>query len=89
MASHLFLGVCRLQTLNLHATREYLRQNQGIPFLAIAILLIGLVAVSLAAGAEPLANVFSNYGFWLLIVGIVVQFVSFLTELKNFEGISR
>ncbi len=63
--------------------KVYVKDNLGSPFIAGFMSLLVVVAVALSAGLSSLANSISVYAYYLLIVGVILQIVSFLRFRKK------
>jgi undecaprenyl pyrophosphate phosphatase UppP len=58
--------------------KGYFRENWGAPFILGFMMLLLVAAVSLAGGLDFLANDVAVYAYYLLVVGVVLQLISFL-----------
>ena len=63
--------------------KGYLKENMGAPFIVTFMLLLAVVAFSLSAGWASLADEVAIYAFYALVIGVVLQLVSFIKHLKN------
>ena len=65
-------------TINIPRIMRYFRQNLGIPFVIVFQILLLSCAVLLIWGYSNLANGVAIYGYYSLVIGVVLQLVSFL-----------
>lgn len=65
--------------------KGYVRENWGAPFILGFMLLLMVAAVSLAGGLDFLANEVAVYAYYLLVAGVVLQFVSFVRYGRESE----
>lgn len=66
--------------------REYLSKNWGAPFVAAFMALLAVSAAELSLGLADEANTAAVYGFYSLVVGVVLQIASYV---KFGEGVSE
>lgn len=67
--------------------KSYLRENWGAPFV-IGFMLLLLICAGLLVGSRlDLANEVAIYAYYMLVVGVVLQLVSFLRYNK--KGVSE
>jgi len=57
---------------------EYLRNNWGAPFIAAFIILLMIAAGCLIYDLGPIADDLAVYAYYTLVVGVLLQFVSYL-----------
>lgn len=57
---------------------SYLYENWGAPFIIGFMMLLMVAAFSLVSGLDSLANEVAVYAYYLLVVGVVLQLISFL-----------
>jgi hypothetical protein len=62
--------------------KKYLRENPGAPFIAGSITLLLISAVLLSIGLSTQADITAEYTYYLLVIGVVLQFVSYLREKR-------
>jgi hypothetical protein len=60
-----------------------LRKNCGMPFFLICVVLLLFAAVSLSIGWSTLAGSVSDYAYYFLIIGVILQLARFLKYRKN------
>lgn len=65
-------------TINITPILRYFRQNLGAPFVIIFQLLLLACAALLIRGNSTLANEVAIYAYYSLVLGVLLQFVSFL-----------
>lgn len=63
--------------------KTYCRENLGFPFVAGFEVLLVICASLLFQGNSGLANEIALYAYYSLIVGVFLQFLSFLTQKKR------
>jgi hypothetical protein len=61
----------------------YTKENLGAPFITGFISLLIFAAISLSSGWSSLADILAVYAFYLLVIGVVLQFVSFLKDPRT------
>jgi len=75
----------RTFTLNL----SYFQENWGAPFIIGFMMLLMTAAGFLCYGLEKVANNLAVYSYYLLVIGVILQFICYLKywrEEDNFEG---
>ena len=60
--------------------KKYLRENPGAPFIMGFMVLLLSCAFLLFTGHTPQANKTAEYAYYLLVIGVILQFVSFVKE---------
>ena len=65
-------------TINITRIMTYFRQNMGAPFVIVFQVLLLSCAALLVGGYSNLANEVAIYAYYSLVVGVVLQLVSFL-----------
>ncbi len=69
--------------------KGYVRANWGAPFIMAFMLLLMVVAASLSLKLSSLADVIAVYAYYALVVGVVLQLVSFLKyRRKNVDEVA-
>jgi hypothetical protein len=63
--------------------KGYVRENWGTPFVLGFMLLLIIAAVSLSIGLADIANEVAVYAYYALVVGVILQLVSFLKYRKK------
>ena len=58
--------------------KGYVRENRGAPFIVGFMLLLMIAAGSLSVGLDVLANAVAVCAYYVLVAGVVLQFVCFL-----------
>ena len=66
--------------------KGYVRENWGAPFVLGFMLLLIVAAVSLSIGLADVANEVAVYAYYALVVGVILQLVSFLKYRKKDGG---
>ena len=65
-------------TINITRIMRYFRQNIGAPFVILFQILLLSCAALLIWGYSNLANEVAIYAYYSLVVGVVLQLISFL-----------
>ena len=65
-------------TFSITRIMRYFRQNMGSPFIIVFQILLLFYAALLIRGYSNLANKVAIYAYYSLVVGVVLQLVSFL-----------
>ena len=65
-------------TINITRIMTYFRQNMGAPFVIVFQILLLFCAALLIWGYSNLANEVAVYAYYSLVVGVVLQLVSFI-----------
>jgi hypothetical protein len=65
-------------TINITRIGRYFRQNLGAPFVIVFQLLLLVCAVLLIRGYSNLTEEVAIYAYYSLVIGVVLQLVSFL-----------
>ena len=65
-------------TINIPRIMRYFRQNMGAPFVIVFQILLLFCAALLIWGYSNLANEVAVYAYYSLVVGVVLQLVSFI-----------
>ena len=60
--------------------KKYLKENPGAPFIMGFMTLLVSCAVLLSTGYTPQANKTAECAYYLLVIGVILQFVSFVKE---------
>jgi len=68
----------------IHTTRCYVTENWGSPFIVAFILLLFGAAISLSLDLSEFANSISVYAFCSLVIGAILQLISFLKYRKGY-----
>jgi hypothetical protein len=63
-----------------------IKENWGLPFIAVFALLLLSVEVSLYFGLSLLANTVAAYAFYSLVIGVTLQLVSSIKYRKHYRG---
>jgi hypothetical protein len=63
--------------------KDSIRGNLGSPFIVVFILLLISTAVFLSAGLSYLADSTVSFAFYALVVGVILQLVSFFKFRKK------
>ena len=63
--------------------KKYLKENPGAPFIIGFMTLLISCAILLSTGHAPQANTIAEYAYYLLVIGVILQFVSFVKEGKT------
>jgi len=63
--------------------KGYFRINWGAPFIVGFMLLLVVAIISLSLNWSSFANAVASYAFYVLVVGVVLQLVSFLKYRKS------
>ena len=63
--------------------KEYLKENPGAPFIMGFMALLLSCAILLSTGHTPQANKTAEYAYYLLVIGVILQFISFIKEERN------
>lgn len=69
--------------LRVNRLKGYLRENWGAPFVVGFMLLLLVCAGLLTGGNSGLADEVAVYAYYLLVIGVVLQLVSFLRQGKR------
>ena len=72
-------------TINITRIVRYLRQNFGAPFVIVFQLLLLVCAALLIRGYSTLADEVAIYAYYSLVIGVVLQLVSFLRHEEGVE----
>ena len=67
----------------IHETKCYVTENWGSPFIVAFMLFLLGTAISLSFNLSNLANSFSIYAFYALVIGVILQLVCFLKNKKE------
>jgi len=62
---------------------RYFRENLGAPFIIAFIMLLIACAVLLIIENERLAEELAVYAYYLLVIGVLLQLISFLKERRT------
>ena len=60
--------------------KTYLKKNPGAPFIMGFMTFLLSCAVLLSTGHTPQADKIAEYAYYLLVIGVIIQFVSFIKE---------
>jgi len=63
--------------------KRYFRENPGVPFIIMFQVLLLVSAGLLVQGGSGLANEVAVYAYYLLVVGVVLQLISFIRHGKD------
>jgi hypothetical protein len=63
--------------------KGYSKENWGAPFLALFILLLIVMAIVFSLGLVYLADYIAVFGFYVLIIGVVLQIICFIKYRKT------
>lgn len=63
--------------------KEYFRGNLGVPFIIVFQMLLLVCADLLIQGKSVLADEVAVFAYYLLLIGVVLQLVSFLRHGKQ------
>jgi len=72
-------------TINITKIVKYLRQNLGVLFIIVFQILLLSCAFLLIRGYSDLANGVAIYAYYFLVIGVVLQLVSFLHQRNGEE----
>jgi len=72
-------------TINITKIVRYLRQNLGIPFIIVFQMLLLFCAFLLVRGYPNLANDVAIYAYYSLVIGVILQLVSFIQHRDGAE----
>jgi ABC-type Mn2+/Zn2+ transport system permease subunit len=75
-------------TINITKIVKYFRENLGAPFIIFFQMLLLFCAFLLVRGYSNLANDVAIYAFYSLMIGVVLQLVSFLHHRDGVEETS-
>jgi len=64
---------------------EYLKTNLGAPFIVAFMILLATAAAYLAVGMESPANDIAVYAYYCLVIGVILQLISYIREGENVE----
>jgi hypothetical protein len=64
-------------------TRKYFKENPGAPFILAFMVTLMLSAVLLIVGNDVYANVAATCGYFSLVIGVILQLVSFIRSSKR------
>jgi len=62
---------------------NYFKENWGAPFIISFMVLLVVCAGLLASGNDGLANEIAIYAYYSLVIGVVLQLVSFIREERR------
>ncbi len=62
---------------------KYLKENPGASFIIGFVALLLSCIVLLSTGHTPQVNMIAEYAYYLLVIGVVLQFVSFVKEERT------
>jgi len=65
--------------------KKYFKDNPGAPLVIGFQLLLVLCAVLLIQGSSAIANKVAIYAYFLLVVGVVLQFIAYVRHRNNAE----
>jgi len=65
--------------------KKYFKDNPGAPLVIGFQLLLVLCAVLLIQGSSAIANKVATYAYFLLVVGVVLQFIAYVRHRNNVE----
>lgn len=60
------------------AMKSKIRENPGVIFILAFQTLLMTAAITLIDGNQSLANEIAIYGYYSLVVGVILQFITFL-----------
>jgi len=60
--------------------KKYLKENPGAPFIMGFMALLLSCAILLSTGHTPQANKTAEYAYYLLVMGVILQFACFIKE---------
>jgi hypothetical protein len=60
--------------------KQYLKENWGAPFIIAFMIMLMICACLLASGNDTLANEIAVYAYYSLVIGVVLQLVTFIRE---------
>jgi len=60
--------------------KQYLRENWGAPFIIAFMIMLMICACLIAFGKEALANEVAVYAYYSLVIGVVLQLITFIRE---------
>ena len=69
-----------------HRIKRYLKENPGAPFIVGFMALLLSCAVLLSMGRTPQADKTAEYAYYLLVTGVILQFISFVKEERTKKG---
>ena len=62
---------------------DYMKANWGAPFIIAFMILLSTAAAYLAMGMESSANDIAVYAYYCLVIGVILQLVSYVREGKD------
>lgn len=68
--------------INPSKIKKYLKENLGAPFIIGFQILLLWCAFLMSRGYSSMANETAIYAYYMLVVGVILQLVSFLMEEK-------
>lgn len=66
-------------------TKKYFKDNPGAPFIIGFQLLLVICVGLLIQGSLAMANEVATYAYFLLVVGVVLQFIAYVRHRNNAE----
>jgi amino acid transporter len=72
-----------LHTSTIEKVKNSIRGNWGSPFIAVFMLFLVSSAIFLSAGLSYLADSAATFAFFALVVGVILQLVSFFKFRKK------
>ena len=64
---------------------EYLKTNLGAPFIVAFMILLATAAAYLAVGMESPANDVAVYAYYCLVIGVILQLISYVRAGEDVE----
>jgi hypothetical protein len=74
-----------VRSIRIRIPLRYFRENCGAPFIVVLMLLLMVAAASLSMGMADVANEAAIYAYYALVVGVVLQLISFVGHRKEAE----
>jgi amino acid transporter len=72
-----------LYTKTIEKVKNSVHENWGSPFIAVFMLLLVSTAIFLSTGLSYLADSTATFAFFALVVGVILQLVSFFKFRKK------
>lgn len=66
-----------------HRARAYVRENLGAPFIIAFIVLLAAAAIMSSLNYSHYANLFSEYAYFSILIGVILQVVSLKAGKRN------
>ncbi|TDA37321.1 MAG: hypothetical protein DSO08_05930 [Candidatus Methanomethylicota archaeon] len=66
---------------------QYFKENWGAPFIIMFMVLLIFAAVALAMKYDKVANDLAVYAYYLLVLGVVLQLISYIKYGKRSDDL--